>query len=136
MMIADLLVAAMIALVLSVILVVGLRVTGPWTTPAAFFAILFLATWAGGLWLAPVGKPLKGIYLLSFLAAGMIFALLLAAAAPSRGIRSPKQAYIQKKSEEEAREAALGVFFWILVVVLVVAIAARYLFPVAPHLPL
>ena len=35
---------------------------GPWTSLLLFFIIIFLATWAGGVWLSPIDPPLWGAY--------------------------------------------------------------------------
>ncbi len=71
--------AALVAVLLTAIFAAGFRIRGPWANAAAFFTILLLATWAGGIWHTPFGPPLWGVYWLPFLIVGLIFALMLAA---------------------------------------------------------
>jgi len=91
-----------------------------------FFLLVFLAAWAGGLWVTPVGPSVWGVYWVPFLFAGLMFALLLAATAPSRRPRSLREA-AEQASQEEQVERAVGWLFWVLVAALVAAIIARYI---------
>lgn len=120
--------AFVIALALSLIFVYGFRRRGPWTNFYIFFLIIFLATWAGGLWIMPIGPSISGIFWLPFLLVGAIFALLLAAASPP-----PKQPSIELKTREQVKkekkiETAISVFMWVLIVVLLAAIIVGYWF--------
>ena len=91
-----------------------------------FFLILFFASWAGGLWITPLGPPLWGVYWAPVLLVGAFVALLLAAASePSR------QHYLRHRSEPAEAEAAaaataFGLMFWILMIALVAAVIAGY----------
>jgi hypothetical protein len=126
-MVFDILFALVFALFVSSLFIFGFRRTSPWAGGfLLFLLVVFLATWAGGLWLAPIGAPLWGAYWGSFLIVAVVFALLLAAAAPTRPPQTRGEAIRQAEAEEET-EATLSVFFWILIVVLVVAILASYL---------
>jgi hypothetical protein len=124
----ELLFAFIIALFLTVIFA-GFRRSGPWASLFIFFLLVFLASWAGGLWMAPVGPRLWGAYWVPFLLVGLIFALLLAAMPPDRHSESSVELVEPKKAkkEQERLTTALGVFFWVLVIVLILAILARYL---------
>ena len=88
-----------------------------------FFLIVFLFTVAAGLWLEPVGPVAWGVPWLGFLFIGILVALLLAAAAPPprRGPR-PMEGTEEQLDIEEA--AGLGLFFWLLIFVLVITLAA------------
>jgi NADH:ubiquinone oxidoreductase subunit 6 (subunit J) len=90
------------------------------------FFILFLGTWAGGLWLTPFGSPWLGVYWMPFLVAGLFVALLVAATD-----QSSRRSYERKKTESDhvehaALATAFGLLFWILIMALVIAIFAGY----------
>lgn len=107
-------------------------------TAAYFFVIVFLATWAGGLWLYPFGPELWHVHVLPFALVGVIVALVVAAKLPvepwrressTTGALMPIQARASEVREEGATAAALGglgVFFWLLVAVLAFAIFVGY----------
>ena len=119
--------ALFFALILSAIFSLGFSRKGPWESVFLFFLLLFLLSWAGGAWLAPFGPQLWGGYWLPFLLVGVVIALFLAALAPVP--REPRERF-QEGDEIIQREAALtglGVFFWILMAVLVAAIVIRYI---------
>jgi MFS family permease len=95
----------------------------------AFFFVVFLGAWAGGIWIAPIGPSILGVYWLSFFSVGLVFALVLEAVAafsvrPSESQRNDVQ--VEKKEEREI-ESILGVFFWILVLTFVGALVFGYL---------
>ncbi len=122
----ELLFALLVALVLGGVLFVVLQrrpVGGPLP---ALMVILFLATWAGGLWLTPVGPPLWGVHVLSFVLVGMLVALLLTAVSPPRQPRTRGEALRQAEARRDALRTLDG-FFWVLVAVLLLGIAIRYL---------
>jgi MFS family permease len=88
-----------------------------------FFSIIFFAAWAGGVWIAPVGPALLGVYWLSFFIAGLIFALVMEAVS---ALSSPVQSSdIQKK--EDNIEIEMGMFFWVLFFAFVVLIVVGYI---------
>lgn len=92
-----------------------------------FFLVLFLTSWAGGVWLTPFGPPLFGVSWLSFLFIGLFVALLLIALIPP--VRPPQtleEARVQAETEAETA-FIVDVFFWILLIGLLVAIVAAYL---------
>jgi hypothetical protein len=122
----DLLLALVIAVIVGLILTRGFRRSGPWTGVAGFFLLLFLATWAAGVWLVPFGPVMFGAYVLPFLFGALIVGLLLAAVSPP-GPTGPEPL-------EEGQAAALGLsmFFWALIIALVVVILVAYLAPVEP----
>ena len=93
----------------------------PWINIWIVLVILFLGTWAGGVWLKPFGPPLWGDYWLSFLAVGLFIGILLAAIA----FMHPRPDEIEERREQEA-ETALGVFFWVLMIGLIFAVIAFY----------
>lgn len=122
----DMLFAFLVAVFLSAIFAVGFRRRGPWTDFIAFFTIVFLAAWAGGVWATPVGRSVWGVYWLPFLFVGFVIALLLAASPRVGPPRSRSETVVRGGGREKV-EIAFGVFFWILIVTLGVSIFVRYL---------
>ncbi|NIS37834.1 hypothetical protein GWN26_02345 [Candidatus Saccharibacteria bacterium] len=124
----DVLFAFIIAVVLSGIFVLIIRRYGPWPRSFMFFIIIFLAAWAGGVWMNPVGPTIKGSTWMPFLFVGLIFALLLAATSQ----RQEESSIILKTKEEVKKEervkTALSIYFWLLILALVAAIVLGYLF--------
>lgn len=129
MFIADLLTALIIASLLMLPLYFSGRV-GPWNGWLWFALVLFLFTWAGGAWVGPYGPTLLGFTWLAFLFFGLIFALLMSSAVPPKRRRPKRQvAELTQAEKEEAAVAAmtLGLFFWVLVAGLVLALVVHYL---------
>lgn len=120
----EVLFALGIGLVFTAIFAGLLGRSGPWASIPVFFAIIFLAAWAGGVWIAPIGPALFGVYWLPFVVFGLIFALLLAAA-----VKPPISAVTgaRGRQERKRREAAFDVFFFTLIGLLIAAIVVGYL---------
>jgi hypothetical protein len=101
---------------------------GPWNSVLWFFVVVLLATWAGGVWLTPVGPAVGGFYWMPFLMAGLIVSLLLAAATIPAKEESTVE-LVDEKARRRQRWAvgtALGIFFWVLMLLLAGAIFLRY----------
>lgn len=124
----EFIIAFIVALVLSLIFVYGFRRKGPWTNFYIFFIIIFLATWAGGLWITPIGPSIRGIFWLPFLLVGAVFALLLAAATPRSNPPSIELKTKKQVKKEETIETAISLFMWILIIFLTIAIIVGYWF--------
>lgn len=122
----DVLLALGIGLIFTVIFAGLLGRSGPWASVPVFFAIIFLAAWAGGVWIAPIGPALFGINWLPFVVFGLIFALLLAAAV---GPQAPVGAGEGKDGggKEERGAAPFDAFFFGLIGLLIAAIVVGYL---------
>jgi hypothetical protein len=90
------------------------------------FFLIFLVAWAGGVWLPPFGPVLLGGHWLPILFTAFLVVLLLLALIPPRPPRSRREA-IQQAEQQMGSESALGVFFWILVIGLSIAIIVHYL---------
>jgi hypothetical protein len=122
--------ALLIALLLSAILitVVDRRGPGPWSGFLFFFMLLYLAVWAGGVWITPAGPTILGVGWLTYLVLGLVVMLLLAAVTPGRKrLSAPARAEPDQDVESvESREIVFSIFFWILVVVLLATIVSRY----------
>jgi len=117
--------ALIIAVVLAAIFGVGLRRHRWGMDLWLFFILLFLFTWVGGVWVTPFGPAMWGVPFFSFLFAGLLAVLLLAALIPSpRETRRPAG----PETREEERQAAIAInaFFWILLIGLIIAIIVAY----------
>ncbi len=126
MFIAEIIFAFLIGTILASILAYPLdrRGPGPLDGLLFFFLILFLAVWAGGVWLTPVGPPVWGVPWLGFLVVGILIALIVAAAVPPR--QPPAEPTPEGVGAADAATLALGAFFYIALIALLVAIIARY----------
>lgn len=124
----DMIYALFFAVLLTAVFFGLFRTRGPWASLVLFFLVIFLASWAGGAWIAPFGPVLWGISFLPFLLVGLIIALMLAAAAPTQREESTVELVDrdERKRERAKAFAALSVFFWILIGVFVVLILSRY----------
>ena len=118
--------ALVVAVIIGVVLMVVLRRRAPAGGVLALLTVLFLATWAGGAWVTPMGPPLWGVHLLSFGLVGLVVALLLVVFASRRPPRRRGEALRQVDARRETVQT-LDAFFWVLVALLVLAIAVRYL---------
>lgn len=135
MFVAELLFALAIALIFTVILVplMGWRRPGyeaTWPTVFFVFLLLFLFAWAGGVWLVPFGPTLYSVYWVPFVIVAALYVLLLLAAAPPRLPGSRPRGDVQNTTvtaeREEVAAEAFGLFFWLLAVLLVVALVVHY----------
>jgi len=128
MFIVDFVFALAITLLFVILFAIVFRYRGPWNSMLWFFLIVLLATWAGGVWLTPVGPSIRGFYWMPFLMVGLIVVLLLVAATfPTR--ERPTIELIDEKERRAKRRAAgtaLGIAFWVLLILLLAAIFLRY----------
>jgi hypothetical protein len=125
MFIAHLLFALVIGILFTIVFAIIFHRSGPWGSIAIFFILIFLLTWAGGIWIAPFGPRLWGVYWLPFLLVGLIFALLLSASGPSRPPRNAQEA-IEEAETEIAAQSVLNFFLWLFIFALVVGIIVYY----------
>jgi hypothetical protein len=129
---ADLLFAFLVALLLSLLFVPLRGPRGARDGRSAvsaivfFFLILFLASWAGGLWLTPVGPPLWGAYWVPILLFGVFVALLLSAASEPPRRYNRRRTPEAPEAEAAVAAATFGLMFWILMVALLAAVIAGY----------
>lgn len=120
----DLLGALLIALILVGIFSLGFRQRGPWGSFWTFFLILFLLVWAISLWTAPVGPIFWHIAWLDLLFIGLVFAFLLTAVSSTAKRDSKSEETENTEAVEMA--VAVGVFFWLTALLLIIAIASSY----------
>lgn len=124
MLLLELMLAFFVALVLAVLLAYPFGRTGPGPLNGLlfFFVLLFLAVWAGGAWLTPVGPPAWGVPWVGFVLVGVILAMILTAAAPPRPTRSADP----DSPVAEAAALSLGLFFYLAIFALLAAIIYNY----------
>ena len=127
MFLGELLFALCMATLFTLIFTLGFKKPGPWSAWWAFLLVIFLAAWAGGLWISPAGPAFAGIYWLPIMLVAFIFAILLAAVPPPRSHRPKVKAGSQVEKKESAAEKVFNIFFWVLLVSLVMAIILGYL---------
>ena len=97
------------------------------------FMVIFLTTWAGGIWLRPLGPSVLGIHWLNFLMAGVVVTLIIEVYGSHHVPRGRQEtlemlANVEReKKMEEVAYVTLTVFLWVLVAVLAGLIVVRYL---------
>ena len=131
MLVSDLLFTFFFAVLFTFVFVVLLRTRGPWSGIPLFFVVLFLAIWAGGIWLSPFGAVVWSKRWQAFFFVGLFVSLLLAAAVASTPVEKSTVELVdveKRKSEKKAVFTALSIFFWILVAALLAAIVVRYMY--------
>ena len=124
----ELLFAICMAVLFTLVFALGFNRPGPWAAWWAFFLVILLAAWAGGLWISPAGPVFIGMYWLPVILVAFIFALLLAAVTP-RGSRSSVETISEVRQQEAKAERAFDVFFWVLIISLAAVILLGYLAP-------
>ena len=113
------------AMLLPVTARTGWRVRHPNIEPLSVFAlllILFLATWAGGIWLVPLGPRLWGVAWGGFVVVGLLVALLMGAVSKMEGTLNVP--YGSRPRGPETSMMALA-----LLLLLILAVVAGYARP-------
>ena len=124
----DLLIALVIGFLLVLLFSALFRDRTPWGSFWIFLLVVFLVTWAGGIWIAPFGPTIFTVAWLPFLIVGIFITLLLAATVPARPSR-PQKGTIEEAKRTEAAESALTgltLFFWISLIMTLTAIILAY----------
>jgi peptidoglycan/LPS O-acetylase OafA/YrhL len=122
---AELVFALAIALFLTIIFTLFMRRVKSKQRVLAFFSVVFLAAWAGGIWITPAGPTFLGIYWLSFLVIGLLFALLFEVITGlSRPRRLPEK---DVKREAEEIQTELSLSFFILFIAFMILIILGYI---------
>jgi hypothetical protein len=117
----EIVLAFIFGLLLALLFSYGFGRPGPWGGFLWFFLVVFLAAWAVGLWVEPVGPVLWGAAWVPIFFGALFVALLVAAMPPLPG-RPAEVA----EPEAPATAAALGLFFWLMMAVVVLAIIFAY----------
>lgn len=121
----DFLFAIITALLLAAVFAFLFKRTGPWPF-LLFFIIIFLGSWAGGIWLAPAPVVTWDVYALRFLVVGVLVALMLSLFIFPRPYRIKMRRPKGSRADDEPA-LILSAFFWILVILLVITIIVNYI---------
>jgi hypothetical protein len=133
MFILEVIFAACISLLLRGLFVLVTRNRNGKTGSLWLFLVIFLATWAGGIWLKAFGPSLWGVHWLGFLVAGLFVSIILVITMPNRAPKGRRETLDILEKVARNRELnqitylTLGVFFWILLAFLIIAIISRYI---------
>jgi hypothetical protein len=124
MLITDLSVALVFGLFIVWGVVFAFGTKGPWDSFLWFFVVVALFAWAGGVWLVPFGPRFMGIGWFPIMLMGFLAVLLLTAASPRK---SPKTVLSKEQTaSENSGKRAVGLFFWLLLLCLVMFGASHY----------
>ena len=132
MVVAEFFVSFIVAVILTGLYMLVTRGARRRTGLIWLFLIIFLATWAGGIWLRPFGPTLWGIHWLVFLLVGLIIVLFLVILIPQKAPRGRQETLdmLDRIEEEKQLEKftyiTLSIFFWILLSLFAIAIILRY----------
>ncbi len=119
----EILLVILAALVIGSLFYFLLKLSGPWGSFWSFILILILAGLAAAAWITPVGPIYYDIAWFPVLFTILLFAILMAAATPSRRERSRTTATQRRVEDTEGGLAfvALSAFFWIFLLFLLIA---------------
>ena len=129
---AGFITAFLIAATLSYLFAGNLRRRGKRKGFFWFFLIIFMMTWAGGVWLMPFGPMVMGIHWLPFVLVGLVGAMVISLVAQRRYPRNRHETIDLLERIEESRELekmtflSLNILFWVVLFMLVAAIVLRY----------
>lgn len=122
----DILLGLAVSVILTAAFAGTLRRRGSWTSTALFWLVVFLASWAGGVWLTPIGPRLWGVAGVPFVVAGIFAALVLAGmAALVAPPRTPTDVAERTAAQSRAFLALRGPL-WLVLFLLVLSILLRY----------
>ncbi len=122
----DVFLSVVIATILTAAFALAYRQKGPWVSLPIFFSVVMLATWAGGIWITPVGPKIYGVPWVPFVIVGVIFALLLAIARaevppPRTRPEAAEEAYQEVRSFLAFRQT-----LWLILFLLALVIFRHY----------
>lgn len=112
---------AALVLTLFIIALFALALKKPLRGFSLFFLIVFLITWTGQLWITPFGPVAWGIAWIPLIFICLLFSFLILALSSTV---TPRKA--RNTDKEDAPVIAAGVFFWLLLVVLIISIGLGY----------
>ena len=132
MILGEVFVALMVTVFLSALLMPTFLKGEQRTRLICIFWIIFLTTWAGGIWLKPFGPSFRGIHWLPFLFIGIIIVLILVVSYPRRNPKSRWETLDMlhriesQKKLNQLTYITLILMFWLLLFLLSLAIIFRY----------
>ena len=128
----EFLISLVVALVLCVIVALVTRKKVRRTGFVWFFLFVLMATWAGGVWIRPFGPTLSDIHWLQFLVVGLLVVMMFALFAPLKPPQGRQDTIDQLEEIARQKELTqmtyitLGIVFWVIFAILIIAIIARY----------
>jgi hypothetical protein len=122
-----------VALIISWILSLFLnKESGPRSGFFFLFLIIFLITYAGGLWIRPLGPSLLGVFWLPVLFISILAGLFAYRSAPSHRKQHSREETLQMLEENEKRKqleqvtyVTLDILFWLIISLLLLSILYR-----------
>lgn len=121
----EIVAALAMALVITLFFSAVLKHKGPWDAIWLVFVTIFLSSWAGYLWISPFGPMVMGVSVMPIFVVGLIFAFILAAVTvPAK--RVVKDMTIKEEVPSDTK-LAIGIFFWIVLIILIIAIVTGYI---------
>ncbi len=93
-----------------------------WSSALFLFVLTLGFVWLAAIWVRPIGPTIAGIAWIPLIVAGLLVALVLAVATPGR----PRPRGALPSTEEPPSAGALGAFFWVLALVVILALVAGY----------
>ncbi len=121
----DFLIALVIAMFFTIVLAVSGQKHRSWKRIITIFLIILLTSWAGGVWINPVGPAFLGIYWISFFIVALILALIMETVSTLHAMPS-KIDNKETRKKEETLEILLSVSFLILLIVVIIVIITGY----------
>jgi len=128
----EFLISLVVELVLCIIFALVTRSKARRTGFVWFFLFVLMATWAGGVWIRPFGPALSDVRWLQFLVVGLLVVLMFALFAPFKPPRGRHDTLDQLEEIGRQKEFAkvtyitLGIVFWVILIILIMAIITRY----------
>jgi uncharacterized membrane protein len=126
MFLVDLLLAFLIAAVLTGIMGFGLRRSPGWGGILVFFVLILLIAWLASLWVTPIEPTVHGTNWVPMIIAGIVAVLFISALNPL-WLEKRDQFWPARREEKEA-QAVVGfsVLLWWLLMLLVIIIVTAY----------
>jgi hypothetical protein len=122
----DFLIALIISLFFTIVLVASRQKHRSWKKIITIFFILLFASWAGGVWITPVGPAFLGIYWLSFFIVALILSLVLETVSALHA--SPSDvAEKDTIKEEESIEVLISISFLLLLIIFIGVLIIGYI---------
>lgn len=127
MFLTDLVLVLVISIVFTAAFAMGFRKLNFQFRMIFLFLILFLSTWAGGIWVKPIGPAVFSENFFSFLIVGFIMGMLLTAFLPPGNFESMNKEKQGDVQVESCRIVTVDILYLILVIVLSALILVEYL---------
>lgn len=111
----EIILIALVAFLVGILFYYVFKTTGPWDNLWSILLILILAGIAADAWITPVGPHYQGVAWFPVLFIILLFAFFIAASTPVRRRNGDPV-------KEESSKVALGVSFWFLMFLLIIAV--------------